>query len=313
MNEFSENSLRPQRSPWISILFILLTMLGGFLVVGPLIGMLIAIPFYDGSVFSLLEQIQTPQGHPEIKLPILIIQGVSTFVGLIVGPWIYFSIDKKKNALELFKKPKIELLSILVTGFVVITFMVTNSAFIEWNANINFPSWLEGFGKWARAREDLATEITTFLTTFNSSAEFIITFLVVAILPAIGEELVFRGMLQRELEKSTGNIHAAIWISAILFSTLHMQFFGFIPRVLLGALFGYLYYWSGNLIVPVFAHFVNNGFALIMLLLYQQGVVTIDMDSTEAAPFYMVIIFTVFTFGLLVLLKKIFDTRDIRI
>jgi hypothetical protein len=90
--------------------------------------------------------------------------------------------------------------------------------------------------------------------------------------------------------KGTKNIHVAIWISAFFFSAIHVQFFGFVPRMLLGALFGYLYYWSGNLWVPMFAHFVNNGFAVCMIYLYQKKIVDTNLDSPEAAPWPAVIV-----------------------
>ena len=286
--------------------------MGGFLLVGPMIGMLFAIPFMEGSIFSLLEMMQSPAGHPELKLPLYIIQGTSTFIGLIVGPSIFFLINKKESAKVLFNEKKVLPIALLLTGVVVIFFMIPNSAIIEWNANLEFPSWFESFERWARSREDLAAEITTFLTTFDTLGEFTIALMVVALLPAIGEELVFRGMFQREIEKGTGNAHTAIWFSAILFSAFHMQFFGFIPRVLLGALFGYMYFWSGNLIIPVFAHFVNNGFLVLMLYLYQKGIVTIDIESPESAPIYAVALFAVLTFGLLLLLKKHFESIDTR-
>jgi hypothetical protein len=114
-------------------------------------------------------------------------------------------------------------------------------------------------------------------------------------------------MLQPLLQRATHNAHTAIWISAFLFSALHMQFFGFVPRMLLGALFGYLYSWSGNLIVPMFAHFINNGFSVILLYLHQLGKVNIDLESTEAAPWPVVISGTILTFGLLVYLKRHFQ------
>ena len=126
----------------------------------------------------------------------------------------------------------------------------------------------------------------------------------IAILPAIGEELVFRGMLQPELQRATGNIHAAIWISAIMFSAIHLQFFGFVPRMLLGVMFGYLYYWSGNIIIPMLAHFVNNGFSLLMVYLYQLEIISIDLESGESASPLLVAFFTLITFGLLLYLKK---------
>ncbi|NBW38821.1 MAG: CPBP family intramembrane metalloprotease [Cytophagia bacterium] len=77
-----------------------------------------------------------------------------------------------------------------------------------------------------------------------------------------------------------------------------------IPRMLLGALFGYLYYWSGNLWVAILAHFVNNGFSVVMLYLYQQRVSELDMNSTEAAPWPVVGGATIFSIALLYIFKK---------
>jgi membrane protease YdiL (CAAX protease family) len=114
-------------------------------------------------------------------------------------------------------------------------------------------------------------------------------------------------MLQSQLQRATKNVHAAIWISAFLFSSLHMQFFGFVPRLFLGALFGYLYSWSGNLIVPVLAHFINNAFSMIMLYLHQLGKIDIDVESTKAVPWPAVISGTILTFALLVYLKILFE------
>jgi len=225
LNEIENNPSSSHRSPWISILLLLLVIMGGFLLVGPMIGMLFAIPFMEGSIFSLLEMMQSPAGHPELKLPLYIIQGTSTFIGLIVGPSIFFLINKKESAKVLFNEKKVLPIALLLTGVVVIFFMIPNSAIIEWNANLEFPSWFESFERWARSREDLAAEITTFLTTFDTLGEFTIALMVVALLPAIGEELVFRGMFQREIEKGTGKYshlvlcysfqcisHAILWI-----------------------------------------------------------------------------------------------------
>jgi membrane protease YdiL (CAAX protease family) len=153
-------------------------------------------------------------------------------------------------------------------------------------------------------KEDVAAELTTYLTRFDSFGLFAFAFIVIAVLPGIGEELVFRGMLQPELQRATGNIHAAIWISAIMFSAIHLQFFGFIPRVLLGVLFGYLYYWSGNIAIPMLAHFVNNGFSVLMLYLHQRGIVSFNVESVESAHPLMVVLFTLITFALLLYLKK---------
>ena len=79
--------------------------------------------------------------------------------------------------------------------------------------------------------------------------------------------------------------------------------------MLLGALFGYLYYWSGNLLMPMFAHFVNNGFSVLMLFLNQKGAVDIDMESTEAAPWPVVVIFTLIAVTMLYYFKIFYDRK----
>jgi hypothetical protein len=94
----------------------------------------------------------------------------------------------------------------------------------------------------------------------------LVNLFVVAVLPALGEELLFRGALQGTLLKHTKNIHLSIWVSAALFSAIHMQFFGFFPRMILGAMFGYLVVWGGSLWYSIWAHFINN--AAMVLLMY---------------------------------------------
>ena len=123
--------------------------------------------------------------------------------------------------------------------------------------------------------------------------------IVIALLPAIGEELVFRGMFQNEFFRGTRNIHLSIWVSAIIFSAIHFQFYGFVPRLLLGALFGYLYYWSGTLLIPMFAHFFNNAFGVIMIYLHRHEITDLNVEDNTAAPLQYVILNALLTVGLL--------------
>ena len=301
MSELTGISHRPA---WLSLIFILLTATFGFVVIGPLIGFFVAMPFYDGSLFDLVEKLTNPTAHPEIRLPILIMQGCATFIGLILIPLMYMWSIEKTNAITWITSKSTTLLVIIITALIVISFMATNSIFIEWNSNFTFPEFMKGFGEWAREQEAKAEELTKFFTTFDSTGDFVFGLIVIALLPAIGEELVFRGMLQPELFRASGSHHVAIWASAIIFSAFHMQFFGFVPRMLLGALFGYLYVWSGNLLLPMIAHFVNNGFSVLMMYLYQQGIIQTDMDSPEAAPLPMVASFTLVFAALMFYFKK---------
>ena len=294
----NEIAARRERHPLINLIVLILMVGLGFVILGPIIGFFLALPFYDGGLVDLAEAIQHPLDNQDIKIPLYIIQGCATFVGLIAAPMI-FLMSRQRSPGDFFDRKGVTIVPVLVTVFLVIIFMAVNSVFIEWNANVNFPDFLSDFERWAREREDAATELTKSLTQFASGGELLLALVVIAILPAIGEELVFRGLIQSELHRATRNVHVAIWFAAFLFSAIHFQFFGFVPRLLLGALFGYLYYWSGSLILAIVAHFVNNAIPVIALYLYQRGAVSFDVESEEAAPINVVIMSGLLTAGLL--------------
>lgn len=303
---------RPEKPPVINLIIILLMVGLGFVVLGPIIGFFFALPFYDGGMVALAESIQPPLEDPALKIPLYIIQGCATFVGLIVAPWVY--LKRRGGTLgEMLSPERIEWIPSLLTVFVVIIFMAVNSVFIEWNANFDFPEFASDFERWAKEREDTAAGMTKFLTNFGSTGELVVALVVIAVLPAIGEEIVFRGLIQNELHQATKNIHISIWFAAILFSTIHFQFFGFVPRLLLGALFGYLYYWSGSLLLAILAHFVNNGVSVVALYLYQQGAFSFDVESPESQPASIVILSAALTAALLYYFYKYYQDRKIAI
>jgi membrane protease YdiL (CAAX protease family) len=170
--------------------------------------------------------------------------------------------------------------------------------------NMKFPEFLKSFEEWAIANEEELAKLTAQATNFSSLNEMLVVLFVIGFLAAIGEELVFRGMIQRELWRGTLNIHLSIWLTAAIFSAIHLQFYGFIPRLLLGALFGYLYYWSGNLLIPILAHFINNSLIVVMVYLSNVNITTIDMENGEAPPLSFVIVCAIITLALLYYIWK---------
>jgi membrane protease YdiL (CAAX protease family) len=300
MTELNQ-SLVSDRPPITSIFFILLVMLIGFLFVGPAIGLGVASLFYEG---DLLTAIQAGTSDRSMFLPLMILQGITSLIGLIVGPLILLWFIEHKKLAPFFRREKDVTKIFAMIPVLGICFYIAISPVTEWNMNFHFPEFLKGFDDWARGMEKQMMEMTKLLTNFNTTTELIIGLLVIAVIPGIGEELVFRGLIQNELFRSSKNIHIAIWTSAFLFSAIHMQFFGFVPRLFLGAFFGYLYYWSGNLLIPMVAHFFHNGFTLIMIHLYNQGSSTINMDTEESAPMYLVALCVGVTFVLLYFFRK---------
>lgn len=140
---------------------------------------------------------------------------------------------------------------------------------IEWNQNISLPESMAGFEAQMRAMEDAAAESAKLLIGGSGVGALIVSVLIVGVLAGFSEELFFRGAFQRLLGMTKLNKHAAIWIAAFVFSAIHFQFFGFVPRLLLGAFFGYLLWWSGSLWLPIIAHVFNN--TVVVLSEYYQN------------------------------------------
>lgn len=180
------------------------------------------------------------------------------------------------------------------------------SVLIEWNAKVHFPAFLQGWEEWARGLESRAQEITRYLTRFSSPLRFVVAVLVIAVVPAVSEELFFRGVIQRNLVQWFSH-HVGIWLAAAIFSAIHFQFFGFVPRFVLGLVLGYLYEWSGNILVPMAAHFAQNAFQLALLYAQQQEWTASDFDpdSTEALPWYWVLLSVVACAALLWQLRRL--------
>ena len=125
------------------------------------------------------------------------------------------------------------------------------------------PDALSGLEKSLKALEDSNKEQINILLGEPTIGSLIMSVLIIGLLTGLGEELFFRGTLQNIFRTRPMNPHSAIWITAIIFSALHFQFYGFIPRVLLGAFFGYLILWSGSIWLPIFAHALNNSLVVI--------------------------------------------------
>ena len=134
---------------------------------------------------------------------------------------------------------------------------------------------------WAGALEAQAMAMTRTILTFDHGGQVLGVLFAVGLLPALCEEWLFRGTLQPILVRATGNIHLSVWLAAALFSAIHMQFFGFIPRMLLGTIFGYLVAFSGSLWPAVLGHFVNN--AGVVLAAWWMGAEWLD-EGLEPQP-----------------------------
>ena len=245
------------------LLIALFIIFGAFIGVMALMGALIALaPEWTNSIEGLLFM----QG-----LQTIVLFGVTAFVGVwftedYVNPLRQMSLNKGLSVQQCF-----------VASLFAVAALPMISMLADWNNSMELPSFLASVEEMMRQMEEQAKVLTErFLQTSSVGVMFANLF-VMALLPAVCEEMMFRGWLQRVLGKSV-NYHTAIWVSALVFSAIHFQFYGFIPRMLIGAALGYLYYYTGSLWMSIIAHFTNNAAAVVFAFLSYNGYTSIDFD-----------------------------------
>ncbi len=201
----------------------------------------------------------------EELIQLKLFQAIST-IGTFIVPAFLFVFLRRRNQNYLKLKSGFDIRFLGISLFAMVLAFPTLEYIIVWNESITFPDsgFLHQVGEFLTTQEERAQKLTKALTSGSSGLDLTINLLVLAVLPALGEELFFRGGLQNILGERL-NKHAAIWITAFLFSLFHFQFFGFVPRMLFGALFGYLYIWGRSLWYPIICHVGNNAVALIAI------------------------------------------------
>lgn len=271
-------------------------LLGGF--IGQFIGLLsvvliVGFPTQDVNQFqkSVLDFMAHPQNYDGAFRAMMAMQWFSALFTFVASSWAYLRWSEKRDLNSLSSNSSPDYRVFLWSIITILVGMPLLEYIIQWNQSLVLPAGFEETEKWMRASETQLAELTKFLVNFQSPADFVIGLAVIAGLAALGEELFFRGVVQNLFERYIGNHHVAIWTSAAIFSFIHFQFFGFFPRLLLGAFFGYLYVWNRNIWIPIIAHFFNNGWALTMQYMYQQKQITVDPEKLgEITPWWSVVI-----------------------
>ena len=235
------------------------------------------IPAFFESNFSELNSLLSDYNNPTSVKALKFLQFFSS-VGLFVLPPLLFAYLTTFN---LQFKQSIRRQRALLTLAIMLLVNPFIAYLLQWNQNLVLPEFFEGLQIWMEASELKAKQITEAFLEMSSLGGLLVNLILIALIPAIGEELLFRGVLQQLLAKWTGKIYLAIFISAFLFSAIHMQFFGFLPRFVLGIILGYMFYWSKNLWLPILAHFTNNALAIIFIYPFVADKMQIDFLNDE--------------------------------
>ena len=193
-------------------------------------------------------------------------------------PFSYFGLNASDNTLYLFQ---LAFLILLVS-------MPFISLIAQLNQSVVLPNWLSDLETWMRNLETSAEETTNMLLAGTSIWDYFGNLLFVGVFAAVAEEFFFRGSLQQLLVKLFKNKHVGVWITAFIFSLMHMQFYGFLPRVMLGVILGYLFVWSSNLWIPILIHFMNNALVITFNFFFKDNSVYQSLENLPLTPTFIV-------------------------
>lgn len=297
--------------PFSQFMFTIFVILVSFFLF-TILSLIVAIPVFGfGTIMNLSGGVDL--SDPEMMRILKFFQIVQSVGLFVIPPFIIAYLFYGNSTKYLYLKKPIAFNSVLLVAVIMVIVMPFINFIGEINANMKFPEWMSGIETWMRNSEDKAAELTEAFLKVDNIGGLFFNLLMIAVLPALGEELLFRGVIQRIFSNMTRNHHWGIWISAIIFSAFHLQFYGFIPRLLLGVLFGYLLVWSGSMWLPIAAHFLNNGLATIAMYFVDKGVIKPEVENigSTSGSYYIAIISLLFVGSLLWLIKNMNNGNQI--
>ncbi len=238
---------------------------------------LIIIGLILGTIIGLAYVFIT-KNNPEDLNSLRFMQISSQIFTFVLPPIMYALLVKEKpvNALGL-KESKI--LWLLIGTAMIFAIMPLNSILAEWNAGLKLPESLSALEQIMKEMQDAASAMIEKFVSVNTIGGLILNLFMIAGLAALGEELLFRSVIQTSLIKACKNPHIGILIASAIFSFIHFEFYGFVPRLILGMLLGYMFYFSGSVWVPMLMHFLNNGTVVLIYFLNNKDITNIDVDT----------------------------------
>lgn len=237
-----------------------------------------------------------------------IMQILSQVVGIMM-PAVVYAILVKEKPLNYLGFNKIQAWSLLgiVAIFAVIPFL---SMVTEWNNGIVFPESMRAIEERLRTSQEKQEEI---IKMFISQGSLFSSLLIVAVLAAVCEELLFRSVIQNALIKLCKNAHVAIIVTAIIFSAFHMDFFGFFPRAILGVMLGYMFWMSGSIIPSMLMHFFNNSTIVVLYYLNTRGFIDIDIDNFgNTSSVLLILLSLIATVAIFIICNRLKNRKDAR-
>ena len=228
-------------------------------------------------------------------------QGIASIFMFVVPPIVYYYITRKENRMQALGLRRLSSpwwLIIVALALMFVSIPITTTL-TTWNEGMHLGGAFSGIEKWMKELEETAQALTDKMTNVDTIGGLLLNLLVIALIPAVGEEMTFRGVIQQSLTRRM-NPHIAIILSSAIFSFFHFQFFGFLPRLFLGILLGYMFYITGSLWTSILMHFVNNGAAVTLYYLGNIGVIEDAEHWGETQNAWIIVASAVMTLGLII-------------
>ncbi len=215
---------------------------------------------------------------------------VMSHIGLFIIPAVVFALLVNRNFLKYYDGERTPICrAIIFSALVMVVAIPLVYYLMQLNQQMSLPDSMSRIENWMRQAEDAAELLTEKFLNVSNIPALLFNLFMIAVIPAIGEEFIFRGAVQRVFFQWTKNIHVAVIIAAFFFSAMHLQFYGFLPRFVLGILLGYMFVYTGNIWIPVFAHFFNNTMAVILYYIAYNSE-SIDPDAIGSSGFSLSIV-----------------------
>ncbi|MFD0795222.1 CPBP family intramembrane glutamic endopeptidase [Mucilaginibacter litoreus] len=296
-----------QTSPGMQLLYFVVIFAGIFIVLN-ILGILLVGLIYG---FDLIMDIaRLDFTNPKTVPALYLLQVVTTTLPIFTAPMVFGYWVMRAPEEYLMIRHKVKPMLFVVAFFT----MLVSSPLIELLGNINqqlvLPKALSGLERWMKQSEESARRVTMAILQMQTVWDCVKNVFLIGFLTAVAEEFLFRGGMQSIFVKWTRNKHAAIWITAAVFSAFHLEFYGFLPRLLLGALFGYFVAYSGSIWPAVWGHFLNNGTAVIATYMFQHKHTKLNPDDQHIFNFSGYIFSLIIVIILLVVYKKIAEAKQ---
>jgi len=275
----------------------------GFAIAGLFIGTLISIPIWTAMTGKGILDMKDQLGNPAYSNTFKIIQSVSTLFGFFIPAIITAALLNRKpyRLLGFAKNIQWKQAGLVVCIMLLALFLSTSFGYLNQHIPLS-SAWKIRFQK----MEDEYNSQVQAIMQLRGFGDYLIGLIIMAFLPALCEETLFRGGLQNFLARSTQNPWLSIIIVSILFSAVHFSFYGFLPRMFLGIILGLIYYYTGSLWLSILAHFTNNAIAVSQFYFSNSpSVKQMAQENTPLSFVYIGLLAIPLIIGLLIVLKKI--------